>query len=136
MGGTRGTGRGHRLDGTQLCVSNSTCNATTCGDDPIGFTAIDACIQDANVTVAKASAEKSLLLGSGAVKDGRIVAGTEVSLAVVAEVPDGGAAVVAPDAAVAVVGAADVSVCARACCDVVVVVVVVVCVCVRACVCV
>ena len=72
-----------QIGGAQLCVSNSTCNATTCGDEPINFTAIDVCIHDANVTVAKASAEKSLLLGSGAVKDGRIVAGTEVSLAVV-----------------------------------------------------
>jgi len=72
-----------QIGGAQLCVSNSTCNATTCGDDPINFTAIDVCIHDANVTVAKASAEKSLLLGSGAVKDGRIVADTEVSLAVV-----------------------------------------------------
>ena len=72
-----------QIGGAQLCVSNNTCNAMTCGDDPINFTAIDVCIHDANVTVAKASAEKSLLLGSGAVKDGRIVAGTEVSLAVV-----------------------------------------------------
>ena len=72
-----------QIGGAQLCVSNSTCNATTCGADPINFTAIDVCIHDANVTVAKASAEKSLLLGSGAVKDGRIVADTDVSLAVV-----------------------------------------------------
>ena len=71
-----------QIGGAQLCVSNSTSNATTCGADP-EFTAIDVCLHDANVTVAKASAEKSLLLGSGAVKDGRIVADTEVSLAVV-----------------------------------------------------
>ena len=73
-----------QIDGTQLCVSNSTCNSTSCGGYPAALlTPAASCIQDANVTVGAASASTSLLIGSGAVKDATIVANTKVNLVVV-----------------------------------------------------